>query len=157
VTWTRARIAKAMVIALGCTAVGFGGGFTHEPHPDWENPQMIGRNKEMPRATAIPFADPTAALKRNPAGSPWHLSLNGEWSFSWSENPAQRPVDFYRIDYDVSAWNLIPVPANWQLHGYGYLIRLECRTTSTRLARTADHSQCLKTGTAARSISVSAA
>ena len=88
---------------------------------------MIGRGKEMPRATAIPFADPAAALKRNPAGSPWHLSLNGEWSFSWSENPAQRPVDFYRIDYDVSAWNLIPVPANWQLHGYGYPIYTNVR------------------------------
>jgi len=116
-----------MVIALGCSAVGCGGGFTHEPHPDWENPQMIARNKEAPRATGIPFADSAAALVRDPAGSPWHASLNGEWSFGWSENPAQRPTEFHRQDFDVSAWDLIPVPANWQLHGYGYPIYTNVR------------------------------
>ena len=33
--------------------------------------------------------------------------------------PADRPVDFFKTDYDVSAWNDIPVPANWELQGYG--------------------------------------
>jgi beta-galactosidase len=118
---------KAIVIALGCAAAGCGGGFTHDAHPDWENPQMIGRNKEAPRATAVPFADVESALARDPEASPWHLSLNGEWSFNWSENPASRPVDFFQPEYDVSTWDLIPVPANWQLHGYGYPIYTNVR------------------------------
>jgi len=116
-----------MVALVGAAAVGFGGGFKHDPHPDWENPKMIGRNKEAPRATAIPFADPEAALERDPAASPWNVSLNGEWSFNWAENPAQRPAEFFRTDFDVSSWDLIPVPANWQLHGYGYPIYTNVR------------------------------
>jgi beta-galactosidase len=123
----KSRFAVAMFVVLGVSAVGCGGGFDHEPHPDWENPQMIGRNKEAPRATAIPFADPAAALVRDPAESPWHSSLNGEWNFSWAENPASRPVEFFQPEYDVSAWDLIPVPANWQLHGYGYPIYTNVR------------------------------
>jgi beta-galactosidase len=116
-----------MVIALGCAAVGWGGGFTHEAHPDWENPQMIGRNKEAPRATAIPFADLEAALAGDAAASPWHLSLNGEWSFNWSENPASRPAGFFMPEFDVGTWDTIPVPANWQLHGHGYPIYTNVR------------------------------
>jgi beta-galactosidase len=88
---------------------------------------MIGRNKEAPRATAIPYADPEAALERDPAASPWNVSLNGEWSFNWSENPVSRPVEFFRPDFDISGWDTIPVPANWQLHGYGYPIYTNVR------------------------------
>ncbi|MCP4571295.1 MAG: beta-galactosidase, partial [bacterium] len=99
----------------------------HELHPDWENPQMIGRNKEAPRATAIPYANPAAALDRDPAGSPWWLSLNGSWRFHWSANPAQRPAEFFRPEHDVSSWATIPVPANWQLHGHGYPIYTNVR------------------------------
>ncbi len=116
-----------MVALIGAAVVGFSGGFKHDPHPDWENPKMIGRNKEAPRATAIPFADPEAALERDPAASPWNVSLNGEWSFNWAENPAQRPAEFFRTDFNVSSWDLIPVPANWQLHGYGYPIYTNVR------------------------------
>ena len=121
-TLEKTRIAATMIILLGFSVTALGGGFAHEPHPDWENPKMIGRNKEAPRATAIPFADPAAALERDPTASSWNVSLNGEWSFNWSENPAQRPTEFFQPGFDVSAWDLIPVPANWQLHGYGYQI-----------------------------------
>jgi beta-galactosidase len=123
----KTRFAVAMVVLSCATTTGFGGAPSTEAHPDWENPQMIGRNKEAPRATAIPFADPAAALKRDPTASPWNRSLNGEWSFNWSENPAQRPIEFFRPGFDVSEWNLIPVPANWQLHGYGYPIYTNVR------------------------------
>ena len=33
--------------------------------------------------------------------------------------PEQRPMDFYRPDYDVSGWKTIPVPSCWQMLGYG--------------------------------------
>ena len=126
-TWTKTRTVVAMVALIGSTAIGSGEEPRADAHPDWENPQMIGRNKEAARATAIPFADVDAALNGDPAGSPWYVSLNGEWSFHWSPNPAQRPVDFFRPDYDVSSWKLTPVPANWQLHGYDYPIYTNIR------------------------------
>jgi len=109
------------ILALVATIAGCSGSLP-EPHGDWENPQMIGRNKEAPRATAVGYADRAAALARDPDPSPWHRSLNGDWNFHWSPNPAKRPQEFFRPDFDVSSWDSIPVPANWQLHGYGYPI-----------------------------------
>ena len=47
------------------------------------------------------------------------VSLDGEWLFHWSPKPENRPVDFYREDYDVSGWDKIAVPGNWQTQGYG--------------------------------------
>lgn len=46
-------------------------------------------------------------------------SLNGDWSFHWSPKPADRPVDFYKTDFDVKDWGRIKVPSNWELKGYG--------------------------------------
>ena len=120
------RLAPALgIIFLAVATFGFGG--DTQPHPDWENPQMIGRNKEAPRATAIPFVDAASALARDSSASPWHESLNGDWNFHWSPNPALRPKDFFHTDFDVGSWKTIPVPANWQLHGYGYPIYTNIR------------------------------
>ena len=47
------------------------------------------------------------------------MSLDGKWNFYWSRNPEERPADFYREDYDVSQWDKITVPGNWQTQGYG--------------------------------------
>ena len=47
------------------------------------------------------------------------MTLSGEWAFKWSASPGERPVDFYRTDFEVSGWDRIPVPSNWQMEGYG--------------------------------------
>jgi len=80
---------------------------------------MIGQNKEPAHCTLIPYANTAAALKGTREASPFHISLNGSWKFHWAKKPADRPADFYKRDYDVSDWNDIPVPSNWQLEGYG--------------------------------------
>ncbi|WP_052446631.1 glycoside hydrolase family 2 TIM barrel-domain containing protein [Candidatus Soleaferrea massiliensis] len=41
-------------------------------------------------------------------------SLNGTWKFQWAVNPAARNTDFYKVNYDVSGWDDIPVPQSWQ-------------------------------------------
>ena len=87
--------------------------------PDWENPKMFDRNKTAPHATLMPFEDIKQALQNDRTESPFFQSLNGLWKFNWVRRPADRPVDFYRNDYDVSGWDEIPVPANWELQGYG--------------------------------------
>ena len=89
------------------------------PAPDWENPHVVERNKEPGHATLIPFANQSEAAPGNRDQSPFFLSLNGTWKFHWSPNPEERPLDFYRPEVDVAGWDDIPVPANWQLHGYG--------------------------------------
>jgi beta-galactosidase len=49
-------------------------------------------------------------------------SLNGQWKFNWSPVPDQAPENFYQTDFNVSSWKEIPVPANWELQGYGTAI-----------------------------------
>ncbi len=87
--------------------------------PDWEDPMMIGKNKEPAHCTLMPYPDTKTALMGTREASPFHKSLNGNWKFHWVEKPAEASKDFYKPDYDVSAWDDIPVPGNWQLHGYG--------------------------------------
>jgi beta-galactosidase len=87
--------------------------------PDWENEQVIGLNKEAPRCTSVPYPDTQSALRGNRLSSPWAKVLNGNWKFHWSPDPASRPVEFYKTDYDISDWDTIPVPSNWQMQGYG--------------------------------------
>lgn len=86
---------------------------------DWENPLVVGINKEEPHCTMLPYADVESALIDNCHLSPWYISLNGSWKFNWVEKPADRPVDFYKPDFDDSQWETFPVPANWEFNGYG--------------------------------------
>ena len=97
---------------------------------DWENEKVININKQTPRATGLSWADRAAALKAYNWSVPmdvlkparlngYYQSLNGQWKFNWVKTPAERPVDFYKEDFDVSGWKTIPVPSNWELQGYG--------------------------------------
>ena len=95
-------------------------------HNDWENERIYAINKEEGRATFIPFVN-SEEMKADPAYTrPWertrssrYLLLNGNWKFNWVKQPSERPVDFYKTSYDVSGWKEIPVPSNWEMHGYG--------------------------------------
>ena len=84
---------------------------------DWEDPEIIDRNKEPGHATLLPF--PTVEAAREARATPYVQSLNGPWQFHWVKTPDERPRDFYLPDYDVSQWDTLPVPSNWQMHGYG--------------------------------------
>jgi len=87
--------------------------------PDWENPEVIGRNKEPAHCTLIPYATVGQARIDTRDASPYFLSLNGPWKFNWVKSPDERPRGFYKPQYDVSGWDEIEVPSNWQLKGYG--------------------------------------
>ncbi|NGO67755.1 glycoside hydrolase family 2 TIM barrel-domain containing protein [Streptomyces boncukensis] len=85
----------------------------------WDaDPTTFAINREPARATLIPYPDAPSALRKKPASSPYYRSLNGSWRFRWSENPGKRPGGFHRPGYDDSAWDRIPVPSNWEMHGY---------------------------------------
>ena len=95
--------------------------------PDWEDPQVIGRNKEPGHCTLVPYPNTRTALQCERKASKFYKSLNGKWKFNWVSKPSDRPVDFYKPRYDVSKWDEIPVPSNWQMHGYGRPIYLNMR------------------------------
>ncbi len=93
--------------------------------PDWENPAVFQRNREPPHATYVPFADRSTALARDPTASPFYQSLSGTWKFHWSATPEDRPARFFEADFDTGGWDDLPVPSNWQLHGYGVPIYVD--------------------------------
>ncbi|MDO5442601.1 MAG: glycoside hydrolase family 2 TIM barrel-domain containing protein [Bacteroidia bacterium] len=78
---------------------------------DWEDPSVIGINKEPYHAT---LDLPTEIDKRSDV-----TVLNGVWKFHWSPDPQSRPQDFFELGYDISGWDDIIVPCAWQLQGFG--------------------------------------
>ena len=85
---------------------------------DWENVKVTGINKEAPHATLMPFSSvKEASIDRS--SSPFYKSLNGVWKFNWVRTPEERPMDFYKQDFDDSDWSDIPVPSSWQMKGFG--------------------------------------
>ncbi len=94
---------------------------------DWENPEVVGRNKEPGHCTLIPYGDVETALACEREASPFYRSLNGNWKFHLVRTPEERPRDFYKPGFDVSGWAEIPVPSNWEMHGYDKPIYLNIR------------------------------
>ncbi|MBR1593453.1 MAG: DUF4981 domain-containing protein [Alloprevotella sp.] len=103
------------------------GGGRWEGATYWENERMFAENKEPGVATYMPYATEEAMLadtafyKRpweTPAGNDRYQLLNGTWKFRFVPEPAKRPTDFYREDFNASGWDDIPVPSNWEMQGY---------------------------------------
>jgi len=89
----------------------------------WQDVAVIQEGVETPHATMMTYPGAAAALKNARASdyknSPWYQSLNGDWQFNWSKNPASRPADFWKAGYNTETWQSIPVPSNWGKHGHG--------------------------------------
>ena len=90
--------------------------------PAWNDVDVIRINAEHPRASYVAYPDPGAAKARDIAGNPHYLSLNGTWKFHYVDTPGARPNGFEAESFDVSSWDDIPVPSNWERQGFGYPI-----------------------------------
>jgi len=88
-------------------------------YPEWNNnPEIFEVNRMKAHAALMPFDSIEEAVAGDRYASSNVLSLNGLWKFSYAARPEERERDFYRTDYDCAAWDDIPVPSHWQLHGY---------------------------------------
>ncbi|MFL7808461.1 MAG: sugar-binding domain-containing protein, partial [Anaerolineae bacterium] len=85
---------------------------------DWENPQVVGINKQPPHAALTPYSDEAAALAGDEGDSSLTQSLNGQWRFLYLNSPDEVPPAAYDRAHDVSAWDEITVPGNWTMQGY---------------------------------------
>ncbi|MCC7377393.1 MAG: DUF4981 domain-containing protein [Verrucomicrobiales bacterium] len=92
---------------------------------DWDNPELTGINNLPPHANMVVCPDLETARSIGPLAnaervkSPFYQSLNGTWRYRYATNHAGRIADFWRPEFDDSAWDLIPVPANVEIEGHG--------------------------------------
>jgi len=81
-----------------------------------ENEQVIGENKEAPHATFTSFS---SIKNRELNTSEFKQVLDGLWKFKWVRSPKDRPTTFMKPSENISDWDAIKVPSNWEVEGYG--------------------------------------
>ena len=86
---------------------------------DWCNRDVLSINRMEPRPFYIGYESVDLATQGDCTASRRFCSLNGQWKFQYLEHPYQSPDDFFALDFDDHSWDMIPVPAQWQFHGYG--------------------------------------
>ena len=94
--------------------------------PYWEDETMFAENKERGVATYMPYNNVAEMLAdAEYYATPWtepvnarYQSLNGTWKFNLVSEPSQRPLDFFETGFNAEGWDEIPVPSNWEMHGY---------------------------------------
>ncbi len=87
-----------------------------------EDVNVYGINKLPARTMVWPGSTLQLAERSTYDTNEWVTSLNGNWSFHWVPEPSIRPVDFYKMDFDISGWKTIPVPSTMERQGYGTAI-----------------------------------
>ncbi len=87
--------------------------------PEIENEQILNIGKQPWHATLMPYANLKEALAAKRHSSSFARTLNGQWKFNWVKRPELRPAEFFRPDFNDSAWKTISVPSSWQMQGYG--------------------------------------
>ena len=111
-----------MLCAPAAWADGTLGGYFYQQQEaptgwEWQSPDSVAVNKLQPHAWFFSFRNIDEARKVLPENSSYWKSLDGMWKFHWAPNPDVRPKDFFRTDYDVSKWDDIKVPMNWNMAG----------------------------------------
>ena len=92
--------------------------FSQGQSNDWENETVFEINKLPARATSYSYASVKDALKGDRKASKL-VMLNGPWKFNFVKDDEQRPMDFFKEDFNGKDWDYIPVPSNWEVEGYG--------------------------------------
>ena len=111
-----------------------------------ENEQKFEDQKLPAHATFIPYSSTSQMMQDKCYAKPWltperadYLLLNGEWKFRYTADWKQgkpEEKDFYGDNADVSAWDNIKVPLNWEMAGYDVPVynNVAIRSTTTHHA-----------------------
>lgn len=87
-----------------------------------QTPEIVSLGRMPMRASSFGYENMELAKAGARENSRFFLSLNGTWKFNWVKDPRQRPMDFYRTDFEDKSWVDFKVPANWEVNGYGFPI-----------------------------------
>ncbi len=86
---------------------------------EWKDPNVNEVNRLPMHTVFFAYANADEAAAGIREASVNYLSLNGLWKFNWVRDASARPTDFFTAKYDDSDWDELPVPAVWELNGYG--------------------------------------
>ncbi len=89
---------------------------------EWKDESIFRVNKEQPHAWFVPYESIELARGGEPTKSEFIQSLNGTWKFKWHKNPSGVVEGFQSASFNDKKWDNIPVPSNWQMHGFDYPI-----------------------------------
>ncbi|MEV5610915.1 glycoside hydrolase family 2 TIM barrel-domain containing protein [Streptomyces sp. NPDC052225] len=111
--------ALALPIAGSAAPALAAGGGVSADGDEWNGRIDVFRlGTEPPHTTLMPYESVQRALAADRTRSAYRQSLDGDWKFAYVDRPSERDEDFYRTDLDDAAWETIPVPSVWQLHGH---------------------------------------
>ncbi|TLS24054.1 hypothetical protein PpBr36_08586 [Pyricularia pennisetigena] len=100
------------------SAIGASGVFP-EKQPDFNNFDIIHRNTLPPRSYFFLYGNEKDALSYDTSKAKCQRLSGKKWKFSFSKNPFEGEIDFYKESFDVSDWDEVQVPGMWNLQGYG--------------------------------------
>lgn len=83
---------------------------------EWENQHVVQRNVLTAHAPLHAYSSIEQA--RVGQASDNQTSLNGHWQFTLLTAPEAMSEAFIEPDFDDADWHSLPVPSNWQLHGF---------------------------------------
>ena len=86
---------------------------------EWKNSTLNELNRFPMHASYFAFENKNLAQNGNRNESGNFLTMNGLWKFYWVKDSDKRPLNFYKTDYEDAGWNLLNIPAVWELNGYG--------------------------------------
>ena len=87
----------------------------------WEDPSILHVNCLEPHAYFVPLGVEKARSATEVhagAASSRTTPLNGTWRFKYHNSVHLVEDGIQAEDADLSSWDSLPVPSNWQLHGY---------------------------------------
>ena len=92
-----------------------------EPEIPWFDDPEVFRVNQIAAHSDHTFYSSKDRFEQIQAGkqkNEWMQSLNGKWRFYFSKNASERPVDFYRENFDCSTFDSISVPMHIELAGF---------------------------------------
>jgi len=84
-----------------------------------ENPSVFELNQEEGHVPLVPYLTVNEALVNNRNKALNFLSLNGIWKFHYSDTPEGVHPGFYKENFNDRKWDIINVPSNWEMKGFG--------------------------------------
>ena len=109
---------KTLIALIAALQLG-GASVAADTKPYWQDLAVTSVNTEPARSSFMTFGSRENALTGDYNRSEYYQLLNGTWKFFYAKRAAEVPAGITDANVDISKWNDIKVPGNWELQGYG--------------------------------------